>query len=285
MDRQSMTPMIARGFTRRLVVAAVAAGSVVAPTAASTVDARYTVSLAGLSIGGARLAGTVEPGRYTLSASASLSGLVGAITGGKGAAQANGAINRTKVLSNGFALRASNGEITRTVQIGAAAGNVSSVAVDPPFDEKPDRVPINDTHKRGIIDPLSALVMPQLAKDGLDPKNCDRTLPIFDGAQRFDVKLSYVGTENVAAEEGYRGPVLVCRARYQPLAGHRPERRVTKFMIENRDMDVWLAPVADSEQLVPFRIAVKTMVGTAVILAKRFVVNGAAETAKADVKE
>lgn len=243
------------------------------PASASTVDVRYKVTLAGFSIGTARLAGTFDEARYQLSVSASLTGLVGAVSGGKGAAQANGALSGTRVLASGFAMRASNSEMTRTIQIASSGGNVQTVAIEPPFDEKADRVPVQDSHKRGIIDPLSALVMPRLGRDGADPKNCERTLPVFDGAQRFDIRLTYAGTRQVEAEQGYRGPVIVCRARYVPLAGHRPERRVTKFMVENRDMDVWLAPVGSGAQLVPYRIAVKTMVGTAVIEANRFLLD------------
>ena len=78
--------------------------------------------------------------------------------------------------------------------------------------------------------------------DPMDPANCNRTLPIFDGATRFDVVLSYGETRSVA-KPGYSGPVLVCNARYTPIAGHRPDRPGVKFMEDNREMSVWLAPV------------------------------------------
>jgi hypothetical protein len=67
--------------------------------------------------------------------------------------------------------------------------------------------------------------------------------------------------------------VLVCNARYVPIAGHRTERPSTKFMQENRDMDVWLAPVPEARVLVPLRISVRTMIGTSVIEASRIVVD------------
>ena len=55
--------------------------------------------------------------------------------------------------------------------------------------------------------------------------------------------------------------MLVCNARYVPIAGHRALRPATKFMEENKDMSVWLAPVEGQRVLVPLRIAVRTMIG------------------------
>ena len=55
-----------------------------------------------------------------------------------------------------------------------------------------DRVPVTAAHTRGIIDPVSALLMPTQGRgEPLDPDNCNRTLPVFDGATRFNVVLSY----------------------------------------------------------------------------------------------
>ena len=98
---------------------------------------------------------------------------------------------------------------------------------------------------------MSALLMPALDAESLtDPANCDRTIPVFDGAARFDVVLSY-GETKKRRDAWLSGPVLVCNARYVPISGHRALRPATKFMQENRDMSVWLAPVEGPRVLVP----------------------------------
>jgi Protein of unknown function (DUF3108) len=74
---------------------------------------------------------------------------------------------------------------------------------------------------------------------------------------------------------GYSGPVAVCALRYIPIAGHRPNRPGTKFMAENKNMEVWLAPIESARVLLPYRISVKTMIGTAVIEASEFTVEAA----------
>ena len=80
----------------------------------------------------------------------------------------------------------------RTVRMGLTGGNVAAVEITPPLDEKPDRVPLKDEDKKGVVDPVSALLMPAITRGKLiDPANCNRTIPIFDGAARFDVVLSY----------------------------------------------------------------------------------------------
>ena len=142
--------------------------------------------------------------------------------------------------------------------------------IEPPIDEKPDRVPLNESHKRNVLDPLSAFLMPVNGK-GRDGA-CNRTLPIFDGAARYDIKLSSAGTRTVKLE-GYSGPVSICQARYVPIAAHLALRPSTKFMAENRDITAWLAPVAGTDMMVPVRISVKTMIGTAVIEASSFKVD------------
>jgi hypothetical protein len=72
--------------------------------------------------------------------------------------------------------------------------------------------------------------------------------------------------------QGYSGPVAVCAARYTPIAGHRPDRASTKFMAANKAMEVWLAPVGASGFVAPYRISVKTQIGTVVLDAQEFAI-------------
>jgi hypothetical protein len=235
---------------------------------AGSVDLNYAVSLAGIPIGVATLDGEVGADRYRLKVGAKLSGLASMVSDGKGAAEASGALVDGRVLSAGYALIATNTQMSRTIQIGMSAGDIYGVKVEPPFEEKADRIPVTAAQKRGVLDPVSALVMPMRAENPLNPANCDRSLPVFDGSQRFNVVLSYSGTKTVKTAS-HHGPVLVCKARYIPVSGHRPARKTTKYMADNRDMEAWLVPIAGTRVLIPYRIAVKTMIGTTIIEAQR----------------
>jgi hypothetical protein len=223
----------------------------------------YSVRLIGLSLGTAGLVANIDPKSYQLEVSAKLSGVAAAVTRSESAAQSSGALAGDRVLPAAYATTTTNSKETRTVRMALNAGTVRAVEIAPPFDSWPDRVPVTDSHKRNIVDPLSALLMPA-AGDGLGPAACDRSLPIYDGFTRFDVTLSYVGQRQVSTR-GYKGPVAVCAARYKPVSGHRPDRAATKFMADNRNMEVWLMPVEGGRLLAPYKISVGTMVGTVVI--------------------
>ncbi|MEH3061211.1 MAG: DUF3108 domain-containing protein [Methylobacterium frigidaeris] len=240
------------------------------PTAtAVTVD--YAIALAGVPIGTAQAAGSIEGARYTMDVTAKLTGLVGAITGGYGAGRASGQVGAPgRPVPATFAIASHSSTASITVRMALARGNVVASEVTPPLPPYTDRVPVSEADKRGIIDPVSALVMPALGRGDLaDPQNCNRTIPVYDGASRFDVVLSYGETRSVE-KPGYAGPVLICTARYRPIAGHRPGQPGVKFMEDNTDMSVWLAPVEGTRVLIPLRIAVRTTLGTNIIEATRW---------------
>ncbi|KQT09138.1 hypothetical protein ASG40_10850 [Methylobacterium sp. Leaf399] len=269
----------------RLLITALAATTVAAvpahakPKASpALVTVEYGVNLAGIPIGTAQVSGSFEGTRYRMDVSARLTGLVGAVTGGMGSARASGLITAAPQPST-FAIATKTSNAGIAVRMALAGGNVTQAEITPPLVDLGDRVPITAANRKGVIDPASALMMPAIGKGALtDPENCNRTLPVFDGATRFNVTLSY-GETRMVEKPGYSGPVLVCNARYQPIAGHRPDRPGVKFMEDNRDMSVWLAPVDGTRVLLPVRIAVRTTIGTNIIEATRWVRSGGATTA------
>jgi Protein of unknown function (DUF3108) len=244
------------------------------PAAAATLSVDYGLYLAGIPIGSAEVKGSFEGTQYRLELQARLSGL-GAIVGGDGSATASGSLTSARPTPTAFAARARTSAGERTLRMGLVGGNAVAVVIEPPLEPKLDKVPLAEAHKRAIIDPLSAVLAPVVRGSLTEPSNCNRTVPVFDGGTRFDMVLSYAGTREVE-KPGYSGPVLVCNVRYVPIAGHRPNRPGTRFMQENRDISVWLAPVEGARVLVPIRISLKTMIGTSVVEATRFAYDGAA---------
>ncbi|QFU15211.1 DUF3108 domain-containing protein [Microvirga thermotolerans] len=241
-----------------------------APGKAQTLQVEYDVTLAGLTLGKADLTSTFEGPKYKMQAGVKLSGLAKLLTGGKGAATAAGVIAGAQPQPASFAITSRSSDDQRTVRMGLASGNVEAVEIDPPLEEKPDRVPLKEADKKGVVDPISALLMPAVSSGSVrDAANCNRTIPVFDGAARFDVVLSYSETRQ-ADVPGYKGPVLVCKARYVPISGHRALRPSTKFMEENKDMSVWLVPLERQRLLVPLRVSVRTMIGVSVVEASKW---------------
>jgi len=230
----------------------------------------YSVSLIGLPIGVAKVTAIITPTSYAVDATARMSGLGTVVSNSRGASVGKGAIVSGHVVPASFATTATNSNMTRTIRMSLEGNSVSGVDIQPPFEDKPDRIPLSAKDKQGVVDPVGAFIIPAPA-DGTptSPAACNRTIPVFDGFTRFDVTLTYVGQRKVSAK-GYSGPVAICAARYVPIAGHRRDRPGTKFMAENKDIEVWLAPIGAAKVLMPFRISLRTMVGTAVAEAYEF---------------
>jgi hypothetical protein len=253
-----------------------------AASAAEQVQVTYGLTLAGLPIGTATLGGQFTRESYKVDVRAKMTGLAGLLTSGRGAGSSSGTTAGGRIVPASYALTSGGGNGTYTVRMALSAGNVAGVEITPPIDPAVDRVPVLDIHKRGVVDPVSALIMPVAGTGSmLDPSACNRTIPVFDGAGRFDVSLSFSSSQTVDVP-GYKGPVLVCQARYTPIAGHRTGRKSTQFMAENRDMEAWLAPIEGARVLVPVKISVKTMIGTTIIDATKVNVAGRVETGSAE---
>jgi len=237
----------------------------------ATTAIRYGVTLAGLPIGTANLSINLsEGGPYKINAAAKVGGVISLISDGRGSASASGKLGSAAPVPSSYALNSIAGKKPQTVQMALSAGNITAIDLQPDLPPRKDRVPVTAADKHGVLDPLSAMLVPVAGNgDALEPAACRRTLPVFDGATRFDIKLSYARTEQVDGK-GYSGPTIVCSARYVPIAGHRPNRDQTKFMESNRDIELWLAPIKGTHVLAPFKIIVGTQIGRLTLNATRF---------------
>lgn len=235
--------------------------------------ARYNVRLAILPFTFAT--GTVkavlpENGRYTVDFDAK--GMGFAMNG-----KASGIVQANVLWPVSSVTSSSDSSVTRRISIAMSRGRVQQEEVDPPLPYRPDRVPLTAEHRKGVIDPISAVLMPQLSKGGPgEPGNCDRTLPVFEGTERFDIRLSYLRTEIVKTLKGYEGPAVVCRASYKAIAGHR-QKGSAQSMEKNRSIEAWLAPVEGTQMMAPWRVSFMTAFGMLVLEAAEFTSSAAAE--------
>ncbi|RXF73360.1 DUF3108 domain-containing protein [Hansschlegelia zhihuaiae] len=267
-----------------LTLAAAAGLCATAPASAETrVRARYEVTLSGFEIGTATMQTGINRETYDINLSIRMTGLARFFTGGKGAATARGGLHDARVVPTAYALNTRANDKGQIVRLALAGGSVRQLSVEPTPKTR-NVVPVSDADKRGVLDPLSAIMMPVAGSgDLLAESSCNRTLPVFDGRARYDIALRYdrteiakPNTENNAdpkAKGGYEGKVLVCKASYRPISGHRPDKDNVKFMESNKEMEVWLAPIAGAGALMPWKISVRTQMGLAEITATSFVVD------------
>ncbi len=240
------------------------------PLHSGSVEASYTMGLNGITIGRFKLNAHVERANYTMAITGTTSGLSRLVSDGTGLLKSSGQIVGASVKPDDYYLDTTeNGQTSSVVNMRMRSGTIVSVAALPPLPIKADRVPLLPQHKHSIVDPLSAMIAP------LYPANmgraCNRTIPVFDGWQRFDIRLFYKSTAEVKGEGGsYSGTVYVCGARYVPVAGHRPSRDAVKFMEANTNLEVWLAPAEELGLMLPYRMQIGTEAGVLTIHASRF---------------
>ncbi len=263
---------------RRLLGAGIVAGLAFvgaafdAAQAQGKLEARYTASVGGIPLGKGAWVIEISDTQYTTAASGRVTGVLRAVTSGEGSVAARGILSGGHPVPSSYAVHVTSDDKTDEVRMAFNAGTVKELVAEPPFAPTPDRVPVTEAHRKGVIDPMSAGLMPVGGTgDVLVPEACQRTLPIFDGRQRFDLTMAFKRVDKVSADKGYQGPVVVCQVTYQPLAGHRPSRYAIKYLMEQRDMEIWLAPIVGTRFLVPYRIQVPTLLGSAVLEATQFV--------------
>jgi len=64
--------------------------------------------------------------------------------------------------------------------------------------------------------------------------------------------------------------VVVCSVSYEPIAGHRANIPLVKYLSEGREMEIALAPIAGTRLLAPFRLSVVSTLANLMIEANRF---------------
>ena len=260
-------------FQRLLTIvaacASVAVFCVPLASAQSRLEAHYTASLSGLPVGKGTWSVEIDDVNYSATASGATTGLIRVFTGGQGSSSSRGTFPGSSIYSASIKTTSKADKIDVVFLNGA----VKDVRVDPPTDPDPERVPLTDAMRQGVVDPMaSALVRMPATGDLVSSEACQRTASVFDGRLRYDLKLAYKRMDKVKPDKGYVGPVVVCSVYFTAVGGHVPTRAAVKYLSQMRDMEVWLAPISGTRVLAPFRFQVPTPVGHGVLEADEFVV-------------
>jgi Protein of unknown function (DUF3108) len=235
-------------------------------------DARYTASLAGLPIGRGAWVIDVGDDQYTAAASGVTAGILSVFASGRGSGASRGHVRGDGLSPNTYASSITSGNQTEEMRVALTNGAVKDATITPPTPFNPDRLPLSEANKHGVIDPMSGVLMlPPGNGNPLAPEACRHTIPMFDGRMRFDLHMTFRRMDVVRAAKGYQGPAVVCLVQFAPVAGYVPDRPAVKYLVAQRDIEVYLAPLMGTRILVPFKLTVPTPLGQGVIEATQFV--------------
>ena len=245
--------------------------------------ASYVISVGGIVVGHATAESRFSDSGYVASITGSTSGLTRIVSDASARLSGTGRISGARVLPSSYSLETRENGFATHVSMAMRSGTITDLVAVPRLVAAADRVPITRRHKTNIVDPLGAFIVP-IDRPGTPVGRvvCDRTVKVFDGWTRFDVQLYYKGTKAVdGSADMYAGRVIVCGARYVPVAGHRSQGSV-KELADNQRMEIWLVPLNNTRILVPYRLLIGTRVGDLMIYATRFSTDGNQQRASAD---
>lgn len=239
-------------------------------------DGQYEATLAGIPVG--KGAWTIEIGDdiFTASAQGGTAGLLKAFSGGSGSGASQGRVVNGSLVANAYTATTTTQKKSETIRMSLANGGVKDFSIDPVPPVDPDRIPVTDAQRRGVLDPMTGSLLRVPGNgDLLSPDSCRTGTGIFDGRMRYELKLDFKRMETVKAERGYHGPALVCAIYFTPVAGYIPDRPVIKYLAAERKMEVTFVPIAGTRILVPFRMTIPTPLGLAMLEATSFVTSAA----------
>lgn len=274
------------GLAKRTAIAAVIGLAAITTGSADDSDYKfqlsYRVSLGALPIGNATLVGTFDGPKYRIDGFGKLTGIAGVLYEYSASASSAGRLQAGRTQANAFSVNATDGKKTATIRMTMNSAGIRQLKITPtptPYHvNHPNRVKVTEADKRGIIDPISALFVPGgYTADGFDKRACERSVPIFNGQERFDVDLEYRAIQPVAGGGRFADEVLVCTARYRAIAGHRTDKDEVKTA-EKMSVEVMLTPVPGSDILVPYRVTIPTPLGAAVVQATDLAATGALQS-------
>jgi hypothetical protein len=235
-------------------------------------DATYTVTLSGIPVGNGSWTIDIQDDQFTAAASGATSGFLRIFASGQGNSVARGTVSGGQPIASTYASTIVADKRSDEVRVWFSGGNLKEYLADPAIMPSPDRVPLTEAHRKGVADPMTAsLIRVPGIGNTFVPEVCQRTLAVFDGRMRFDLQLAFKRLDKVKADKGYQGAVVVCSVYFSPLAGHVPNRSVIKYLVAQRDMEIWLAPLAGTRLMVPYRVSIPTPIGLGVLQATQFI--------------
>lgn len=180
----------------------------------------YSGSLSILPIGKLVIRGELSRDSYTMRADMRTSGL--------------GKLNKSSgLVSNSLGMYGPDGikptehiiqkndKKNRRTEIAYNAESAPDVSIVPPRGSM-GVPPATDEEKRDATDALSGILKLMMTGHSFEDRPCTGIIPIFDGKQRYNLRLEAAGVKNIR-QKSYSGEVLRCHVYMETVSGYDPE--------------------------------------------------------------
>ena len=159
--------------------------------------------------------------------------------------------------------RPRSGKRGRAIDVTFHNGNVVQASMVPARMKPANWVPVSSADMRAVLDPISGLIIPA------GSRICPKTLPIFDGESRMDLKLTSKGTKPYSTK-GFEGEVIVCGIRFVPRSGYKKGREDVEYLRNLKSMEIWFAKADAANVYAPVYVKIPTKLGPVTVSATRF---------------
>ncbi|MFV2092420.1 MAG: DUF3108 domain-containing protein [Hyphomicrobiales bacterium] len=249
-------------------------GPALAKSSLTDIDIFYQLYIGGGKLAEVDLSARLGEGSYSVRGNAKSVGFIGKLANVVMSGTSSGLIvgDGVRPQNHEYKLDERGRRKRRVVMAYDKAGRPNVVA-QPAFRYGSKRAPISKDQMMGTIDPIASFVVPVKAGVSiLSPSQCDRSAAIFDGRQRYDIKLKHKASYGAYRTKGsnYSGPAIRCSVRFSPVAGYRKAGFISNLAKRKAVIDVVFAPAGKGKYFVPLRVRFPTPIGQAVFQAVRF---------------
>ena len=225
--------------------------------AAQTFQTDYSITLMGIPVGKASFTSVIGNETFRIEGSLASAGMARLFDSTQGTTSVSGALSQTGTTPRSYDLNYRSDKKTQRTAIRFSNGNVTTTENVPPSrPRRGDWVHLEDGHLTSVVDPISST----LVRADSPAEVCNRTIRIYDGEMRANLRLSPAGSP--------QGGQVTCTARFEPVAGYRPSRAPLKYLRDRARITIAFAPLADTGFYAPVDASIGTQVGTVRIVAQ-----------------
>ncbi len=229
---------------------------------AQTFEGVYVISFLGMQVARSTFVSTFSGDDVSIKGRISSAGVGALVDSTTGSSNFTGRLGKHGVVPSNFTTTYTSGKKKKSTTIGFSGGNVVKTVNVPPPRKRAKWVPLGAGDLRAVSDPISAT----LIRADKPADVCKRTIKVYDGEMRADIRLGLMSTGKVP---GHGPEAVTCSAKFVPIGGYRPDSSSLDYLKNRSKIVISFAPLGDTGVYAPVRASIGTKVGTVTVVANR----------------